>query len=162
MKPRLTLFVLCSTLAFCTWANTGAQLEVRYIAPESFTDMHSTWSTREDLLATLTTHLQKLGQKYLPKGQVMQIDITDIDLAGSLEYPPNAEPVRVMRQFTPPSLTLRWRLQSAENASPLQDVTLRDLNYQININEYSRGDSLRYEKQMLDDWFKRSFAAQAK
>lgn len=162
MRSRLTTFVICSTLAFGAWANTGTQLDVRYIAPENFTDMKNTWVTQENLLATLTAHLQKLGQKYLPEGQRLQIEITDIDLAGSIEYPRNAGPVRVMRQFTPPSITLRWHLQSAGKDSPLQDVTLRDSNYQMNINAYSEGDPLRYEKQMLDDWFKRSFAALAK
>lgn len=162
MKSGLLTFVFCSMLAFGTRADTGAQIDVRYIAPERFSDLKNTWLSREDLLASLTAHLQKLGQKYLPEGQRLQIEISDIDLAGSIEYPHNAEPVRVMRQFTPPSIALQWHLQSAEGDSPMHEVTLRDFDYQMNSNEYSQGDPLRYEKQMLDGWFKRSFAAKAK
>src|ERR1035437_6620117 len=162
MKPRLTTFVFCSMLAFGSWAYAGAQVDVSYIKPADFVDLKSTWLTQENLLATLTTHLQKLGQKYRSEGQGMQIEITDIDLAGSIEYPHNGDAVRVMREVTPPRITLRWHLLSADKNLPMQTVSLIDMNYMGRINEYAEGDPLRYEKQMLDDWFKHNFGAKAK
>ena len=60
---------------------------------------------------------------------MLDIEVIDIDLAGSLEY--------------------HWRI------SPLR--VMRDMAYLSRINHYTEGDPLRYEKLMLDDWFQRSF-----
>jgi hypothetical protein len=32
------------------------------------------------------------------------------------------------------------------------------MNYTSRANNYAEGDSLRYEKRMLDDWFKKEIA----
>jgi hypothetical protein len=162
MKPRLITFVFFSMLAFGSWAYAGAQVEVSYIKPADFVDLKSTWLTQEDFLSTLTSHLQSLGKKYLQEGQGLQITITDIDLAGNIEYPHNGNAVRVMRDITPPRITLRWRLLPADTNLPMQTASLIDMNYLMHTNQYSEGDFLRYEKQMLDVWFKHNFAAKPK
>ena len=157
MKPRFIPFILGWILALAAAsACAGAQVDVRYIEPEKFTDMKSTWLTQENMLATLTAHLQTLGQKYLPQGQTLEIEVTDIVLAGTIEYPRNGEPIRVMREVTSPRITLRWRLSSADRSAPMHKATLIDASYLTRINQYHEGDPLRYEKQMLEDWFKRS------
>ncbi len=160
MKSRLPTLFLCSALALATMtAHAGGTVEVRYLEPGNFADLKSTWLTQENLLATLSAHLQAMGGKYLPDGQQLEIDMTDIDLAGSIEYRHNGNPVRVMREVTSPHITLRWRIQSADKSVPMQEVTLRDTVYLTRINQYHEGDPLRYEKQMLEDWFKRAFVA---
>ena len=163
MKPRFTPFVLGLLLSIGAGAAYAeAQVEVRYIEPEKFSAMKSTWLTQENMLATLTAHLQTLGQKYLSAGQTLQIEITDIVLAGSIEYPRNGEPIRVMREVTPPRISLRWRVSSADKSAPMHEATLIDASYLTRINQHHDGDPLRYEKRLLEDWFKRSVVAKAK
>ena len=158
MKPRSTPFVLGLLLTIGAWsAYAEAQVEVRYIEPGNFADLKSTWLSQENLLATLSAHLKTLGNKYLADGLKLEIEVTDVDLAGSIEYPPGGDPIRVMRDVTSPRITLRWRVLSADQSVPMQEVTLRDMDYLRRSSFYGDGDPLRYEKQMLEDWFKRGF-----
>jgi hypothetical protein len=128
------------------------------MAPEKFTDLQSSWLSNDSLLKELSAHLSTLGQKVLPDTQSLQIEVTDIDLAGSMEYHWRLSPMRVMRDISSPHITLRWRMASADPSAAMTEVSLRDTAYLTRINHYSDGDPLRYEKQMLDDWFQRSFA----
>jgi hypothetical protein len=41
-------------------------------------------------------------------------------------------------------------------------VQLSDMNYLYHLTRYSDGDALRYEKQMIDDWFEKDIAAKPK
>ncbi len=158
MKPRFIRFLLGWLLALsCGLAWAEAQVNVRYLEPENFSDMKSTWLTQETLLASLSAQLQTLGKKYLPDAELLEIEITDIVLAGRIEYPRNGEPIRVLREITSPRIALRWRLASGDNSAPMQEARLLDPGYLTRINQYDEGDPLRYEKQLLQDWFKRSF-----
>jgi hypothetical protein len=140
-------------------ASAAAQVNVRFTEPEKFTDLQSTWQTEASLLAALGEHLKQLGQKHLGEAQVLDIEVTDIDLAGSQEYFWRISPLRVMRDVTSPRISLRWRLSSSDPNGPAIEVTLRDMAYLSRTNHYAEGDPLRYEKLMLDDWFRRTFAA---
>jgi hypothetical protein len=151
-KPVLCTALLLGALA----ANAAPQVSVSFIEPEKFTDLQSTWQGEASLLAALGEHLQKLGQKHLGATQALDLEITDIDLAGSLEYFWRISPLRVMRDVTSPRISLRWRLGPSD---AMTEVTLRDMAYLSRLNRYPEGDPLRYEKLMLDDWFKRTFPA---
>ncbi len=158
MRPHLATLVLCSTLALgALTAHAAAEVEIRFIEPEKFTDVRHNSLSEEALFATLTQHLQTLGQKYLGDAEKLEIEVTDIDLAGRIEYPPRAQPVRVLRNVTGPRITLRWRRASADQGAPMQEVTLHDTAYLARINHYDEGDPLRYEKLMLETWFRGAF-----
>jgi hypothetical protein len=151
---KLLLYVVLSLGALA--ANAAPQVHVRFIEPEKFTDLQSTWQAEAGLLAALSEHLQKLGQEHLGATQTLDLEITDIDLAGSLEYFWRLSPLRVMRDVTSPRINLRWRLGPDD---AMTGVTLRDMAYLSRFNRYPEGDPLRYEKLLLDDWFKRTFPA---
>ena len=155
MRMCFTKLVLCTFVCLGALAAKAApQVNVSFIEPEKFTDLQSTWLRDADLLSVLSEHLQMLGQKHLGETQVLDIAITDIDLAGSLEYHWRLSPLRVMRDISSPRISLRWRLGLTD---AMTEVTLRDMAYLSRINRYPDGDPLRYEKLMLDDWFKRTF-----
>ncbi len=158
MPPRLSTLLPGVMLALAALsARAAAEVEVRFIEPAKFTDIKSNSLTEESLFATLRQHLQTLGQKYLGDAQRLEIEVTDLDLAGSIEYPPQTQPLRVLRDVTGPRITLRWRLAAPGTSTALQEVTLRDTAYLSRINHYAEGDPLRYEKLLLETWLRSAF-----
>lgn len=158
MKSLFSRLLLCSAfLLVSTGVQAAGKVEVTFKEPDKFADLQSTWLSDKTLLDGLSQHLQQLGTQYLPDGQVLQVEVVDVDLAGSIEYTRRMSQIRVMRDVTSPRITLRYRLQTADAAAPMTETTLRDAAYLTRTNRYSSGDPLRYEKHMLDDWFLRAF-----
>ena len=65
--------------------------------------------------------------------------------------------ISMVLQWANPRITLRWRRASADQGAPMQEVTLHDTAYLARINHYDEGDPLRYEKLMLETWFRGAF-----
>ena len=58
-----------------------------------------------------------------------------------------------------PSFQLRYKLSGGNQAQKQGEERVADLNYTGHIASYGNRDPLRYEKQMLDGWFKARFSA---
>ncbi len=140
--------------AHAGWAATS----VAYVEPERFVDAGRSASERERTLKELSAHLEKLGRALAPE-QALKIEITDLDLAGRLE--PNrrgADDIRLLRGGADwPHIHLRYALSGPGGVIGGGEQDLSNMNYLSRINRYDSSDSLRYEKQMLDDWFKATF-----
>ena len=138
-------------------AQAAGQADVTFQDAQNFTDTKSSWLLQQTLLDSLADHLKALARSHLADDQVLHIRITDVDLAGEIEYTHRIPEVRVLRDITSPRINLRYQLQTGEQKQPESDVSLRDFSYLTRMNRYSEGDPLRYEKQMLDEWFLRTF-----
>lgn len=160
MKALISKLVACSLLSLvATTASASTGVQLAFVEPDKFADAQSTWLPAQSLFDGLSSHLQRLAEKNLPRGQTLYIEITDIDLAGTIAYSRHfMAPLRVLRELTYPRMVLRYRLQSGDAAAPLTAVTLRDMAYLTRINPYPASDPLRFEKRMLDDWFHEVFA----
>jgi hypothetical protein len=148
MKTALAgLLVLGASMA-------SAEVKVTYVEPDKFVDLpFSPWD-REDVLKRFTTHFNKLGER-LPQGQDLTIEVTDIDLAGR-EYPSlrSGRDLRVMQGMADwPVMHLRYSVTQNGAVLKTGDAKLSDMSYQQRISRFSDGDSLRYEKRMIDEWF---------
>ncbi|MCC7699878.1 DUF3016 domain-containing protein [Janthinobacterium sp. EB271-G4-7A] len=150
------LALLASTAA---WAGT----EVHFTKPEQFTDLSFDQTEREKVLKDLTAHFEKLGESLKP-GQTLKIDVTDLDMAGR-ENPAmrSTQDFRVMTGGADwPRMRLHYVLEQDGKVIANADAALSDMSYLTRINRYSSGDKLRYEKQMIDDWFADTFKTQKK
>lgn len=147
------LALLVSTVA------AKAGVVVQFVAPDRFADADFRRpARREALMRELERYLQGLGERYLPPQQTLAITITDLDLAGRYEpFNTGFNEVRVMRDITPPRITLSYRLTAGRQTLATGDETVSDLNYLSNIRARNASGSLPYEKAMLDDWFRRRF-----
>ena len=157
----MTLFKLTAlcVLALGTAAAVAA-VEVRFITPEKFTDMRDAGSSREELLKDLQAHVQQLGDKHLP-GKDLLIEVIDIDRAGAIEPASRLmNDIRIMRSVTRPGISLRYVVSVGARELRRGEAQISDLAYLERSNRYPAGDSLRYEKRMLDDWFKKEFKTQ--
>jgi hypothetical protein len=137
-----------------------AGVTVAFTQPESYTDMHFNFHDKQRVMDDLQRHFEKLGAT-LPAGQDFKVEILDIDLAGRIEPSARASrDLRILRGSADwPSITLRYRLESRGTVLKSCEERIADMTYLQGYNHYDTGESLRYEKQMLDRWFKKTLLA---
>ena len=161
MRAWIHRAVLTAAIA---WAVPAfADVRVTFVHPERYTDAEAypQGGVRGTLpvQAELRQHLQRLGRQYLKPGQSLNVEITDVDLAGT--YEPlrfGLANVRVMRSVTWPRINLHYALRQNGRMLASRQETLVEQIYQV-PTMYSSSDPLRYEKSMLDDWFRRRFGS---
>jgi hypothetical protein len=143
-------------------AAAQAAVEVAFISPETYVDAGSHPGERlaRRNLGELARHLERLGAARLPDGRSLRIEVLDIDLAGRFEpWRPTAYGVRILREATWPRITLRYVLEEDGRELARGEERLSDLDYLGRPAGRLRSDPLRYEKAMLDNWFRARFAA---
>jgi len=167
MKTLHLLLAVCSLAAggALRAADTPApRVDVVYVNPEKFTDVKDSYpgtdQGRDEYLRLLKEHIETHANKYIPMGQHLALRITDVDLAGKFEpgRGPSYEEVRIIRDIYPPRINLEFKLTDANGKTIKEGArNLTDLDFMAGINAYSPDDTLRYEKQLLDDWFREEF-----
>lgn len=111
------------------------------------------------MLTGLTEHFNKLAAR-LPAGQDLNVEVLDVDLAGQT-WPTlmSAQDLRIMNGRADwPRMSMRYTITQGGQVVRSGEENLSDMGYMNRINRYYGGDALRYEKQMLDDWFKTRIA----
>ena len=160
---RIAAVMLLSGLAVAALSQTAsAAVEVSFVHPERYTDAafgHGYGDkAREPVLRHVREHLELLGARHLKPNQTLRIDVLDIDLAGRFEWwRPYAYNVRIMRGITWPRIAVRYTLQEGDRTLLVAEESISDLNYQTRMAVSLSNDPLRYEKVMLDDWFRTRF-----
>ncbi|SDA79339.1 Protein of unknown function [Janthinobacterium sp. 344] len=147
-----------AALALLASSSAWAGVQVNFSKPDDYSDMPFSTRDREQILAGLAEHFQLLGKGLRP-GQDLQIEVTDVDLAGR-EDPMRrgTMDVRVMDGRTDwPRMRLRYVLEQDGKVIASGNAALSDMSYLQRINRYSSSDALRYEKKMIDDWFENTF-----
>lgn len=158
MTPVFSAIVCAAALIAATAAQAAGQVQVRWINPEQFSDIGRSAIDRERTMKLLDEHLQRLGRQ-LPDGQTLLIEMLDLDLAGEIE-PLGWQPLRVLRGRADwPRLTLRYTLQAAGATLKTGEARLAEMNYLAAPRlAASHLGELAYEKQMVNRWFKDTFA----
>lgn len=164
MRPTLPLIVLA--VLILTPAALAATTEVRFTHPESFSDAYlgrdHGRGADDVVLKELKAHIQKLGERYLQAGQAFKVDILDIDLAGRYEpWRVEFQNVRFMREITWPRIKMHYSFEQDGNVLVSREAMVIDQAYLQHGNRYFSSDRLRYEKAMLDDWFRRNLGKAA-
>ncbi len=135
-------------------ANAGPAT-VKFANPEQFADMPTEASKRDQVLIDLREHFEALAAK-LPAGQAMAVEVLDLDLAG--QSWPNMYSMRELRVMNGgadwPNMQLRYQITQDGKVIKSGEEAVKSMDYLYRLNRYPSGDTLRYEKQMLDSWFK--------
>lgn len=148
--------VLAAVAALLATSAAFAQVSVSYVKPEDFTDVPRLGIDRERTLQQFTDYFKSLEKK-LPAGQSLKIEVLDIDLAGRLYPRRAADEIRVMKGGADwPHMHLKYTLEQDGQVLRSGDEQLSDMNYQSRLGAQFDNDPLRYEKQMLDDWFNKT------
>ena len=133
MKPLMKTMALAGLLALAA-GSASAAVNVAWIHPENFHDLpFPTWE---------------------------RIEITEFDPAGHLV--PSIRLGRDIRVLSGradwPRMELRYAVEQNGQVIKSGESQLQDMNYQQTFSHYFDSEPLRYEKQMIDDWFSKTIA----
>ena len=132
---------------------------VTFANPTAFSDVpHSAWE-REEVFKELGNHFGRLAAK-LPVGQELTVEVLDLDMAGHL-YPARytAKDLRVLKGAADwPRIKMRYTISEGGKVISQGEESLSDMSYLQGYNRYRGDETLRYEKRMLDNWFKERVA----
>jgi hypothetical protein len=153
------LCVAFPLLAAAAAAQAGGVVNVTFVEPDKFYDSGNNQFDRPTNLKTIETFLQDLGKRHLQDGQVLDIEILNVDLAG-YSRPTRHGDLRIVRGGADwPSFQLRYKLSGSGQDVKQGEERVADLNYTGHITTYGIREPLKYEKQMLDSWFRARFTA---
>jgi hypothetical protein len=158
MKTFMKAMALAGLLALAA-GSASAAVSVTWIHPENFHDLPFPTVDRNEMLDQISDHFKKLGEN-LPPGEDLRIEITDFDPAGRLI--PSARLGRDLRVLSGradwPRMELNYAIEQNGQVIKSGQSQLQDMNYQQTFNHYFDSEPLRYEKQMIDDWFAKTIA----
>jgi hypothetical protein len=161
MKNLLILPVRFFVLfAFMPLVSQAADVEVKWSNPDKYRDIYAGEENRkhfkENTFKALEEHLLKLSEA-LPKSQTLKIDVTDVDLAGSVHHGGSRQ-IRVIKDIYFPRIKLSFQLLNANQSVVLSgEENLKDMNFLMGTRLRYRNKTLGYERQLLDDWFDETF-----
>lgn len=152
----LTLFTIVTFQNIAVAATT----EVTWTDYKKYRDInpgnHGRKQFRENIFYNFEKHFTKLA-KNLPEGQVLKIDVTDVDLAGDTHVG-GINRLRIVKDIYFPRMNFSYQLVNADGSEVTSaEVELKDMSFMMSGNLRYRHDSLGHEKKMLDDWFKDTF-----
>jgi hypothetical protein len=163
MKPSAWIRKLLPALTLAA-AAANAGVVVSFADADRFSDARPDGYDRSSALGGLESHLQDLGQRYLPPQQTLRIEVLDVDLAGQLEMTNRGYQVRVLRDTGDgPAIRLRYTLEAGGKVLDSGEETLSDRAYvRLRRSINTDGAALYYEKRLLDEWFKSRFVQRAR
>ncbi|WP_428032623.1 DUF3016 domain-containing protein [Ancylobacter sp.] len=139
-----------------------AATAVTFVAPQDYADGNLAWGPVDQRLTLegLERIIQRIAAKRLPAGTDIDIAVLDLDLAGRVNpLRSRTGDMRVMRQDTWPSMTLRYTVRRGGKVVARGEDTLRAMNYLMDPAAVRSAEPLRFEKAMLDSWFRVRFAS---
>ena len=154
-------------LAACALALSAqaAEVEIHWQEPERFTDIRAsnTASQRQfqrQVIDELGEAIQCSADKYLPEDHRLEMTVTDLDLAGDVEYffTRFQFGIRVVRELYFPSIEFSYALYDGEGELLKSgEENVRDMGFQFAGTYQVRNAPFGYECEMIDDWFERTF-----
>jgi len=152
MITLLALFTFVSLLPVAYAATS----EVTWTDHEKYRDIHPGNEGRkkfhERTFKNLEKHFAKLAEN-LPEGQMLKVNVTDVDLAGDARSG-GINQLRVVKEIYYPRMNFSYELINTDGSIATSgEIVLKDMNFMMGSNLKYRNKSLGYEKKMLDDWF---------
>lgn len=143
-------------LAFGAANACAGTVNVSFIEADHYWDAGNLSSDEGPNLQTLARHLQRLGRDRLPAGQVLNIEVLQVALAGTRARAGSG--FRTLDGGADwPRIHLRYSLQMPGQAAMEGQEWVVDLDYLRGLTGARGGDSLFYEKRMLAAWFRARF-----
>lgn len=155
------LLALALSVSLSVPALASGRAEVRWAEPSHYTDAGFGAREIERTQRVLGAHIERLAAR-LPDGQVLAVEVRDVDLAGRLEML-TADQLRVLgRAPDRPRLDLRFELRAGDEVVRRGEAVLTDLAYLDRGVGMRRGEPLEHERRLLDRWFDEQIAPAAR
>jgi hypothetical protein len=146
---------------------SAADLAFEYTDPSEFRDLRATDTSQDRfeqrVLKELEAHFRKEAAMLLPEGQNLRVTLTDLDLAGFIEYPSSMRwpmGLRVVRNLDFPQMNFTYEVRDASGELLSSgEEELKDLSFRSTMLVNRDTDALRYEKALISAWFDRRFGS---
>ncbi|MFQ3235001.1 MAG: hypothetical protein ACI9C4_000554 [Paraglaciecola sp.] len=168
MQKRMIMAIAGSCLALSNHAFSQAEVEVTWQNPEEYRDVRPANESRKrfanNTFNKLDGYLGELAES-LPEGQKLLMTVTNLDLAGEV-WPASfvglghsGSNVRLIKSIYIPRMTFSYQLLGRTGEVLQQgEEKLKDTSFQDRANRFFDSEPLRYEKNMLRQWFVSTFA----
>jgi hypothetical protein len=138
----------------------AAQVEVKWTNPDKYSDVDAGQEHRQHFkdrtFKAFEEHFAKMAEA-LPEQQKLVFDITNLDLAGDVNFG-GMKRIRIIKDIFFPRMEFSYQLLNADNTVVKSaEVSLKDMGFLMHNSFRYRNKSLSYEKDMLDDWFRNTF-----
>lgn len=138
----------------------AADVEVMWTNPGKYSDIDAGnehkkhFKTR--VFKKFEEHFAKLAMA-LPDEQKLVLDITNVDLAGDVNFG-GINRVRIIKDLYFPKMKFSYQLLDADRrVIKGEDVSIKDMSFLMHSRLKYNNQTLGYEKEMLDDWFRKTF-----
>lgn len=143
----------------------SAKVEVKFNQPEKFRDILVTGSTKNKSIEIVHKELnrlfEELSEGYLSEQQTLLIDVTDIDLAGDIEYMvgPNHEDIRIIRYSDNYRLSFNYEVKNEKGEIKLKgEKEIKNFVSEGIVNRLGNTNSVSHYERELKKWFKQIFS----
>ena len=138
----------------------AAQVEVKWTNPDKYSDIDAGQEHRQRFkdrtFKAFEEHFAKMAEA-LPEQQKLVFDITNLDLAGDVNFG-GTKRIRIIKDIFFPRIEFSYQLLNADNTVVKSaEVSLKDMGFLMHSSFRYRNESLSYEKDMLNDWFRKTF-----
>ena len=152
-------------LMFMALQVNAAEVKVTWQDPDEYTDIREGFSyTRSGFRKHVFTVFEKFladRAALLPEGQKLNMTVTDLDLAGETRF--NFDEIRIIKREYIPRMKFSYQLldkSGKELASG--EESLKNMGMSHTYLTKPSEDQFKYEFDMLNSWFKKTFAEQIK
>ncbi|WP_423185520.1 DUF3016 domain-containing protein [Alishewanella sp. d11] len=138
---------------------TAAEVTVNFEHPEKYTDIKPTNDSKSRYQERVLKAFEGFFTDYaakVPEGYTWQVTVTDIDLAGDVDYFAGAtgQPLRIVKDLYSPAIRFTHSLKDSSGKEVLAgEERLRDMGFMHSVSKVSSRNEFEYEKNMLDEWF---------
>ncbi len=152
--------ICMSLLAAATGAALAAgQVEVTFKPLDELSDAGRGSFDGERNLQALAAHFKALAPR-LPDGQLLKVEVLDLNLAGEMKPLRRGAEVRVLKGSVDwPSMSLRWSLNADGRPIKSADERVSDMAYLMHPIRGGNDGPLTYEGRMIDRWFGERFGS---
>lgn len=157
MDRRMAILALAGL--FGAAGPARADVTVAFADPGQFRDIDRAGGILRpgDAIAEISRYLRRQGRR-LPPGQDLAIQILDFNLAGVIDpIRPEGHATRRLGSATWPSARIRYILRDRGRVVLQAEERVADREYLGRALTSFASDPLRYEKNMLYDWFDARF-----
>jgi len=160
MKILRIISVYFFSLSFFTSQVWAAKAEIKWDHPEKYHDINpgdnNRKSFQDHVFTSFEKHFAKLAMK-LPADQILKIDVTDVDLAGDVNFG-SISRIRIVTELFFPRMKFSYQLVNADKSiAESGEINLKDMNFMMSSNLRYRNDTFGYDKQMIEKWFYKEF-----
>jgi hypothetical protein len=156
--PLRSSYLVALALALVAGAAQAGEATVTFVHPEGFVDLPMHPAAREQVLHDVAEHFIKLARR-LPADQELKVEVLALDLAGRTRpRPGHLDEYRFVGPVDWPTMRVRYRVLAQGQVREQGEEVVSDMSTLYSANHYFSNDPLRFEKTMIDHWFKERVA----